>query len=156
MKTLFCLGGDGNDLHVGALGKGVVVGVEGLRNEHFVSGVTHGHEGEEESLAPSVGDDDILSIKGDIESLIVGAHRISKAVVSRRSGVGDDLLGKVSDGFQKSRRGFDVRLSDVEGVDFLSLCTGFLRIGKQPPDGRRLHIQSSLRKSHYKILPDSE
>ena len=135
MKTLFSLGGDGNNLNVGALGKGVVVGVEGLRNQHLISGVTHGHKGKEQSLAPSVGDDDILSIKGNIESLIVGAHRISKAVVSRRGRVGDDLLGKVSDGFQKSRGGFDIRLSDVEGIDFLSLCTGFLCIGEQPPDG---------------------
>ena len=140
--------GDGDDLRQRGVGEGVVVRVEGLRQQYLVAGVADGLHGEGEGFAAAVGDVDVVPVVRDVPGVVVGADGVAQLVAPLRGGVGDGVHLEAADGVKIPLGRLDVRLADVEVKDLLALGLRLVGVGDEAANGGCGQRFDSFGKTH--------
>ena len=100
----------------------VVVCVERLSDQSFISRIEKSCESEDQSFGTSVSDKDVLSLILHAEvSLHVVDHCVTQFVDTLGLSISDDLLIELSDCFHEARRSLDIRLTDVKTIDLFAM-----------------------------------
>ncbi len=127
-------GGDGHDLSAGNADEGVVVGVEGLRDEDLVPVVQNAGGGELKGLAAAEGGQNIFQLQGDAEAPIVVPDGLQIYVHAAGGGVGQDGIPEVPHGVKEGLGGLHVGLSDVQMEHAPSGCLRRHHVGVEFPN----------------------
>ena len=144
--TILCFGCERNEHAAYFVAECVVICVERLSDQSFVSRIENGCEREDESLGASIGDNDVLALILHVEvSLHVVDHCVAQFIDALGLSVCDDLLVKISYCFHEARRSLDIRLADVETIDFFAVFSlGFKSEYVESSDRRELHSCTSF------------
>ena len=114
------IGGQGPDHAAGGMDEGGVVGVIGLRDDDLGIGVQNAQAGQEQCLAAAGGDQHIPGLQLHPQALVVAPDGLNELGVAGGSIVGQGLMVKGPDGIVVGRRRSNVRLADVQVIDFLA------------------------------------
>ena len=136
-------GGHGLDDRAAADGEGHVVGVGGVGDYDFITGVEAGHVGEHHGFGASGGDDDIVRAEVDAVGGIVGDHLGPERQVALGGTVLEDVSVHVADRLDGALRGLDVGLADVQVIDVDAVSFGRFGVAGQLPYRGTGHIVSS-------------
>ena len=129
-------------------GEGHVVGVERIRDDHFVARPEAPEEGEQHRLGAAGGDDDLLRRKINPVLSVVLHHLGAQREVAVGRAVLQDAAIHGLEGVETALRGLDVRLADIEVIDVYAVALGRVGVRSQLPDRGRRHVLSSLRDFH--------
>ena len=127
--------------------EGVVVGVEGLRNDDLIAIIQNAVERDGKRFAAAGGDDHVVGLQMNVQ---IGVIFFDSLDHFRDTGGGSVLkhgLLKVFDSIKISLRRFNVGLADVEMVNLRAPLFGFYLIGIEFADGRKiafLHFAGEL------------
>ena len=145
-------GGDGPDHAAGDADKGVVVGVEGLRNQDLVSLVQNAGQGHLQRLAAAGGGVDVRLLQVDVQVGVVALHRRQKLGHAGGRRVGQhrvlEVLHRVKEGLGR----LNVRLADIQMIDLTALGLRRQLVGQELPHGRELTPLDLAGKFHRKDL----
>ena len=114
--------GDGPDGTAGEVHKGVVVGVEGFRNDDLIAVVQDAGQSHHQSLAARGGDLNLALLQRNADLLIVVLNRIDHHGKSGGGSICQNGIVDGTDGFHHLFRSLDIRLTDVQMVDLDPLC----------------------------------
>ena len=140
-------GGHRVDHGAAGAGHGVVVGVEGLRDEDLVAVVENAVHGDLEGLGAAVGDEDVLGGEVHIQRSIVVPDGLNEGGDAGRGCVLQHRQVKAADGIEERLGRLDIRLTDVQVIDVPALGLGGHRIGVEFTHGRQaafLHFAGKL------------
>ena len=136
--ALLRAGGDGPDHAAGDADEGVVVGIEGLRDQDLVPLVQDAGHGHLQRLAAAGGGKDVRLLHMDAQLGIVALDRRQELRHAGGRRVGQhralEALHRVKEGLGR----LDVRLADVQMVDLEALGLRRQLIGQELPHGREL------------------
>ncbi len=144
--------GHGDDLGSGRDGEGHIVGVGRLGHDDLVARIETCHKGEQHGLGAAGGDDDVVDIDVDIETLVILLQLLAQRRQTVRRAVFQHFAVDLLESFKAFGRCRHIGLADIEPVDlyasFGSLC------GKriEATDRRRRHDTSSMRYFWHIIL----
>ena len=111
-------GGDSDDFCSGRYSECHIVGISRFWNDDFIAGIEAGHECEEHGLAASGGDDDIVDVHVDIETLVVLLEFFTERQQAFRWAVLQNLAVYVFEGVESGLRSGQIGLPDIEPVHF--------------------------------------
>ena len=133
--ALFDRGRDRMNLRSGQRDRGVVVGVEGLGDDDLVPVVQDRGKGHLQSFTAAGGGQNIPAFQLHTDALVIITHRINIDRQTARRRIGNDLFVKVLQSLVEGGGRFDVRLADVQMVDFDTAFLGLLGIGVELAHG---------------------
>ena len=148
-----------DDLYAVHQREGVVVAVEGLHDEDFVTRVAGCLEYHCESFASCHGDQEVVHAELKAYGLVVFLdYRPSEGVGSRRIGVGQMVELESRHGFRRARGRLDVRRTDIEVIDLDAIGFALVGIRGEHPDGGFRHYLCCVRnfrhnRSKYSVFP---
>ena len=143
--AVFRLCGHWNDPAACRCDERVIVGVKRFCDDRFLTRVYNGCENHVQSLRSSVSHQDLTAVIVDVIPLEIAADRILQHSFTAGFRVGNYLLVEVFHCFHKACRRLHIRLSDVEMIDFLSICLRFDGILVETSDRRMPHGIHSVR-----------
>ncbi|MPM83131.1 hypothetical protein SDC9_130194 [bioreactor metagenome] len=151
--TLFRGGGNWMDLAAGNPGERVIVWIEGLWNQDFVPVVQNALQNHLQRFAAAGGSQNVAGIQLDVQLCIVTADGLHKLGNAWRGSVRQHGLLEALYGVKKSSRRFNVRLTDIQVVDFASLVLRRHRKWVKLPHGGQTALFDLARKLHDGIPP---
>ena len=134
-ETVFDLGGDGAHHAAHTLGKGHIVGIHRLGDDHLVARVQCRQEGEENGLAAACGDDDVVGRDVDVVLGVVVHQLFTIASKALRGRVLEHCACHVLERVEPLLRAGQVGLTDVEMVHLYPALLGSACQGSQLADG---------------------
>ena len=143
-ETSFYIRGQRFHYYARGDGKPVIVGIKRFGDDDFVPGVEAAHEPEEDGFGAAGGDDDLVIVDIDANSLVAGGEFAAVAFVAGTVAVFEDFEIEVADGVEGHFGRFDVGLADVEVVDFYPFFLCSLGIWHEFPDRRSRHLLSAV------------
>ena len=138
--------------HAAHRGKGVVVGVEGFRDDDFIAGIHTAVEGEKEAFAATGGDDDLIGGDLNTHAVVVFHQFLAVAEIAGGVAVGNHRNIGVTHGVAGTFRGLDVGLTDVQMINVNAATFGSIGEGDELPDGGRLHACTFLGNFRHILL----
>ena len=108
---------DGSDIAPRHMDEGIVVGIEGLRDQNLVPFVQKAAHHHLQRLAAAGGGQDVLLRQRRADALIVALHRRHILRHTRGRGVGQHIAAVMAHGVKEGRRRGDIRLTDVQVMD---------------------------------------
>ena len=143
-ESAFYIRSNGFHDYAGGDCKSVVVGVKGLGDDDFVTGVKAAHEPKQDSFGATGGDDDLVVVDVDPYSFIVCGQFAAVAFVPCAMAVFEDFKIEVADSVEGHRGRLDIGLADVEMINLDPLLFGGFRVGYEFPDRRCRHLLSAV------------
>ncbi|CAN3999974.1 DUF3801 domain-containing protein, partial [Dysosmobacter welbionis] len=128
--------GDRPDHAAGDTDKGVVIGIEGLRDQDLVSLVQNAGQGHLQRLAAAGSGVDVRLLQVDAQVGVVALHRRQKLRHAGGRRIGQhwvlEILHRVKEGLGR----LNVRLADIQMIDLAALGLCRQLIGQKLPHGR--------------------
>ena len=147
-------GGDGVDHAARQTGKGVVVGVEGLGDQHLVPLVQNALEDDLQGLAAAVGGQDVPGVQFDAQAPVIPPDRLHVGRDARGGRVGQHGVLEILDGREELLGRLNVRLSDVQVIDLPAAGLCLHGIEMEFTDGRQVAALDLSGKAHGNNLLD--
>ena len=122
--TLLRLGGHRVNGGAGQGDGGMVVGIEGLRDDDLIAVVQNGGHDHLQGLAAAGGRQDIAPLQLHTDALVVGAYRVQQHGDTAGGSVGQDRVMEILNGLVENIRGLNIGLADVQMVDLDSALSG--------------------------------
>ena len=145
--------GHGADAASRHMDEGIVVGVEGLRDQDLVPLVQDAAHGHLQRLAAAGGGQDVPLRQGRADALIVALHRLHIRRHAGRGGIGQDLAAVAVDGVKEGRGRGDVRLTDVQMMDLQAPGLRLQGVGMELAHRGEMALLHLGRKLHDKLPP---
>ena len=143
---------DGADAAPRHVDEGIVVGVEGLRDQDLVPLVQDAAHGHLQRLAAAAGGQDVPLRQGRADALVVALDSLH---IRRHAGggrVGQHLAAVAVNGVKEGRRRGDIRLADVQVMDLHPPGLRLQGVGMELAHGGELALPHLGRKLHLKFL----
>ena len=127
----------GPDYAACRMDKGSIVGIIGFGNNDLRIGVQDGQVGQKQGLAAATGDENILRLQIHPQLLVVALNGLNQAGHSGRSCIGKSRMIHLLHRVKECLGCNQIRLTDIQVIDFLSLLFRLDRQGmKFPHRGR--------------------
>ena len=133
--TILSDGRDRFDDAAGLCCKRAVVRVERFSYENVVTGIENGSEDHRKRFAAAICDEDILALQFDVKPLEIVDDCVVKDVHTAGFSIGDDFFIKSTNRIHVAGRCLDIRLSDVQMIDFFPFCFRFKSKFVETADG---------------------
>ena len=132
------IGGQRTDDTACGMDEGGVVGIVGLRDDNLGIGVQNAQASQQQCFAAAGGNQHIVGLQADTQTGIVIPDGINQQRISGRGIIGQCLPVEISYGFVVGRRCLQIRLTNVQMINFLSVLLSCNRQRMEFPHRRRL------------------
>ena len=132
--AIFCMSRYRFYVCAGDLGKRIVVRIERFKDQDLIPRIAESESCELQSLTAAIGDVDVLRFVVHSPCFIVLLYLSNQLRIPLRRTISDHFFVKAADGIHKLRRRLDIRLSDIQMIDFLPCLLCFESIGAQSAD----------------------
>ena len=143
--------GDPVDFHIVSPSEALIVGIEGLEHQDVVPRIAGGHHRKRNGFTAPVGHKDVIQVVLHAPAGIIIPDSLEQLLVPLGFSIGHHFWMIGCYPFKKTIRGGDIRLSDIQMIDFLCLFHP-VGNGSQFPDGRSGNVQRPLRNMHVVLL----
>ena len=128
----------------GDFGKGIVVGIERFKYQDFIAGIAEGQGCQLQRFTAAGGNINIFLAVFHAPFPVVFLDLVNKVHIPLGRTIGHRLFIEAADGFHELGRRFNIRLSDVQMINFLPRLLRFHGIRSQSANRRSGQAQCSL------------